>query len=273
MLKIRHFTAAVLFLILIFACAFAQNPSPVQNPSFELCEDEQPPAGWYSESGNAKYTDFSLSYAAYNGEKSAYLSNSVPTYSRITQFINCTPGVKYRLTVMARTEGVHSAQNAYGAYITVQSRSAYGQNKVCSMMLDDECPSWTPLTLYFTTTNIQQVCIWLCLGADGAENSGSVCFDCVEVEEVEAVPDDEPFVILSEKSAPILGYLPFLAAIIITGIAIWLIAGKSRGKNKQTGSKKDNKFVPTDADTAPLGHASSKEADINEKQRDSDDDI
>lgn len=273
MIKIRHFTAAVLFLILIFTCAFAQSPSLVQNPSFELCEDEQPPAGWYSESGNTQYTDFSLSYAAYNGEKSAYLSNSVPTYSRITQYISCTPGVKYRLTVMAHTEGVHSAQNAYGAYITVQSRSAYGQNKVCSMMLDDECPSWTPLTLYFTTTNIKQVCIWLCLGADGAENSGSVCFDCVEVEEVEAVPDDEPFVILSEKSAPILGYLPFLAAIIITGIAIWLIAGKSREKNKKTDHKKDKKRVPADAYASPLGSTNNESSDINEKQRDSDDEI
>ena len=63
------------------------------------------------------------------------------------------------------------------------------------------------------------------------------------------------------------------SAIIITGIAIWLIAGKSRGKNKQTDGKKDKKCIPTDADTAPLCHASSKEADINEKQRDSDDDI
>ena len=66
MIKIRNFAAAVLFLILIFTCAFAQSFSPVQNPSFELCEDEQPPAGWYSESGNAKYTYLTLSYAAYN---------------------------------------------------------------------------------------------------------------------------------------------------------------------------------------------------------------
>lgn len=32
-------------------------------------------------------------------------------------------------------------------------------------------------------------------------------------------------------------------------------------------------MYPERTDTAPLGHASSKEADINEKQRDSDDDI
>ena len=37
--------------------------------------------------------------------------------------------------------------------------------------------------------------------------------------------------------------------------------------------KKDKKCIPTDADIAPLGRASSKTADINEKQRDSDDDI
>lgn len=264
MTKYTVYAAPAAFMLIITLCLFALCPvyaaQGVSNGSFEICEEGQPPAGWYSESYNRKAHSFSSASGGTDGECCACLTNLLPADSRITQEISCIPGSTYRLSVYARTSGVEITSGSAGASVTVQEPGKnYGDNLVSSMALDDECTQWTELYIYFTTgPETDKVCIWLRLGGYGAESAGTVYFDNVVLEPVNAVPEGEPCAVLgqtSSQTAPgsdisAMHYLPLLAVTVLLIVALVVLLMRK-------------KAALTPEITEPQRHESSSDSDAD----------
>lgn len=202
----------------------------VQNGDFEIVEQAQPPAGWYSEAYLPSAHSFTSSSNDNNGTVCAVLTNTQKNDSRIYQKVECLPNTYYLLTAWVRTEGVQATADAAGASITVQQDGGKTTNFVSSMHIDDECTAWTEVCLYIqTSSQCSAFYIWLRLGDFAMDNTGTAYFDDVALRVTDSVPQGEEVAYLGDPETPGLfssigGFLPLIALVLLVlAIGIYLL--------------------------------------------------
>ncbi|MBS6475439.1 MAG: hypothetical protein KH354_05600 [Clostridiales bacterium] len=160
------------------------------NSGFELFEDEQPPAGWYSFStlNTSEYT-FCASETAYSGKYSAQLTHLRSGASLIRQKVKCLPDTLYRISAQVRTEFVLDL--GAGAGIGVQTDALDFPNHSCISDGIYGTGDWQNITIYVQTgkeTDSFYLC--LLLAHKNAPNLGTVYFDDISIIEIDSMPKD-----------------------------------------------------------------------------------
>ena len=145
-------------------CFSAHANELLINSGFELLEDEQPPAGWYSFSTlNASEYIFCASETAYSGKYSAQLTHLRTGASLIRQKVKCLPNALYRISAQVRTESVLDL--GAGVSIGIQTDALDFPDHSCISDGIYGTGDWQNITVYVLTAGRGKTCRFLCLFA------------------------------------------------------------------------------------------------------------
>ncbi len=168
--------------------ASAEEENLLENPDFEVLDENGLPAGWYTETYQRDgRSSFSVSDAARSGQYSASIRSRDLNDARFCQSVSVKPETVYCLSGWILAEGV-----------TTDSRYIWGANFSIAGLADarsgaivDTGGEWTYVTLYGETGPGQdEVTVWLRLGGYSGEADGFALFDDLCLAEAEDIPDD-----------------------------------------------------------------------------------
>ena len=223
-------------------CFSAHANELLINSGFELLEDEQPPAGWYSFSTlNASEYIFCASETAYSGKYSAQLTHLRTGASLIRQKVKCLPNALYRISAQVRTESVLDL--GAGVSIGIQTDALDFPDHSCISDGIYGTGDWQNITVYVQTgkeTDTFYLC--LLLAHKNAPNLGTVYFDDISITEIDSVPEDGLLIELGPlpshtKPSSSVSFLYFsIISLCLLGIIIVSLL-KHRSK---TASQSDN---------------------------------
>ena len=234
----------VIFSLITLLSLSAYANDLIANGGFELNEDDQPPAGWYSFSTlNTSEYIFCASKTAFSGKYSAQLSHLRSGASLIRQKIKCLPNALYRISAQIRTESVLDL--GAGAGIGVQSDALSFPSHSCISDGLYGTGNWQNITIFVQTgKEIDSFYLCLLLAHKDAPNLGTAYFDDISITKVDSIPEDSLLIELGTPSlqteTPSLYFLYLLIIFLcILGITIIFFL-KHRSKNASQAADQDN---------------------------------
>ena len=180
--------AAACLAILALTGALAEEENLLENPDFELLDEDGLPAGWYTEAYRQDgRTVFSAGDSALSGLHSAVIRSFDVNDARFCQDVPVKPETVYRLAGWIQAEGV----SAGARYIWGANFSIAGLADARSAAIVDTDGEWQYVEFYGETGPDQDtVTVFLRLGGYSGEADGVALFDDLSLTEVQEIPED-----------------------------------------------------------------------------------
>ncbi len=179
---------------------------------YDTTSSVTPTAGATAHQGSDDYG----STTEVNGKQTVFLKTSSSTYCYLTQPVQLEQKCYYKLSAQVSITSKLTLAGSLGAYVGLAENTAVYASQ------SDSTAGFVTLTTYFYNDNYDEVNVRFGIGNENSKVSGSVYFDNVSIQKIDAIPTDT--VVLSVKNSNVSGYYSGTADLVYVILTVVLTA-------------------------------------------------